>query len=86
MNAIPEADINVMEGEITSFTKALLQIITISWVSTALRVFGITVHDFNASLYLSDIFWGYVHFHLSKLWTWIQLTSAIEGIPEGVLM
>lgn len=86
VNTIPEADINVMEGEITSFTKTLLQIITISWVSTALRVFGITVLDFNASLYLSDIFWGYVHFHFSKLWTWIQIASAIEGIPEGLLV
>lgn len=82
MNTIPEADINVMESEITSFAKTLLQIITISWVSTALRVFGVTVHDFNASLY----FWGYVHFHLSKLWTWIQLASAVEGIPEGLLV
>ena len=38
MNSVPEADINVMGGEIMSFTKRLLQIVTFSWVSVTPRV------------------------------------------------
>jgi len=38
LNSVPEADIHVMGGEIMSFTKRLLQIVTFSWVSVAPRV------------------------------------------------
>lgn len=38
VNSVPGADINVTGGEIMSFAKRLLQIVTVSWVSVALRV------------------------------------------------
>lgn len=88
VNSIPEAVINVMEGEITSFTKVLLQTVTVSQVSTPWEFHLLIADDFNTSFHLVwDLLRGYVYTCLFlKCAPGYCFASAIEGIPKGLLV